>query len=516
MPVITSRKNSNDGRALEYYHHVVAPAFSRFPGDDFWTRMVAQASLQEPAVHHAVVAISTFYELVGSGPFDSIIATPKGRYAVVQYNQALQQLTKMRDESIVLFVCILFVCIEGLRENKQGAMTHCRYGIKVFNGSEGGRSTWARDYFRPLFLRLTSCPYFFGAGLDYFPTPIGTETEDVSGPHPSWEICRYRMDLLVARCIRFVREFEKPTSGQPPRPAADYSTYHQRKDRLVSLLDEWLANYDSLYVTRPPPADNLSPYLMMVMMCLVLQVWVSACGEHTEMAFDDHLKTFREVVNLACQAVEVEEQKIRENRTLLHKSKFVLDIGFVPTLYFVIIKCRDLELRQAALGYMMILAPERENLWNTSLLYSVGKRIIELEHGEGSQSSPAEDGPSQSLALQKRVKAAYADSPPPLSRESSTKTASPDLLLQAPSSDARVRDALVLRDPDVRLPGKGLGGIPYRPYRDEGFAVEHAITGAVLDEPNDSDDELASAPPGATGIRLKPERAIPGRRGAYG
>ncbi|KAK4450032.1 hypothetical protein QBC34DRAFT_272075, partial [Podospora aff. communis PSN243] len=381
LPALTTRRNTPDGRALEFYHLVVAPALSRFPGDDFWTRMVAQASLQEPAVHHAVVAISSLYELVDRGPCDEVIASDKGRYAVVHYNRALQSLRQMRDESVVLFVCVLFICIESLRENRQGAMTHCRYGIKVFNDSDGGGSEWAREYFRPLFVRLTSCPYTFGQTIDYFPNLVGAEEEDVSGPHGSWEECRYRIDLMVSRCIRFVREYEIPSPNLPPRPAPDYSTYVERRDRLIAQLDEWLRSYDDLFATHPPPADNLSPYLMMVMMCLVSRIWVSACGAQDEMDYDDHLETFAEIVDLARQAAAVEKAKMQSNRTPLHKSKFVLEMGFVPTLYFVVVKCRNLALRQAALDYMTVLAPERENLWNTTLLYSVGKKIIEIEHG---------------------------------------------------------------------------------------------------------------------------------------
>ncbi|KAK0645584.1 hypothetical protein B0T16DRAFT_328113, partial [Cercophora newfieldiana] len=475
LPAITSRRNSQDGRAMDFYHSVVAPAFSRFPGDDFWTRMVAQASLQEPAVHHAVVAISNFYELADGTPFDTIIATPKGRYAVMQYNQALQELTKMRDEAVVLFVCILFICIEALRDNKEGAMTHVRYGIRVFNGSEGGGTTWARDYFRPIFTRLLCCPFFFGASIVYFPAPVGYDTEDVSGPHESWDICRYRIDVLTTRCIRFVREYEVPPGSTTPLPThippKDVSNMNAQRNRLVLLLDEWLANYDVLYAEQPPPADNLAPFLMMVMECLVLRTWVLACGAQDEMVYDQYLETFREIVDLARQAAAVEKKKIEMNQTPLHKSKFTLDMGFVPTLYFVVIKCRDLSLRQAALYYMTVLAPERENLWNTSLLYSVGTKIIELEHGEASKRVVTEPN-EQNSEPRMRI---FAGSLPVKTPADLEKGLGP--LPEAPPSDVRVRDALCLRDPDVRLPGKGLGTLPHRPTRVViGPAVPPAVT----------------------------------------
>lgn len=479
VPAITARRNSKDGRALEFYHQVVAPAFSRFPGDDFWTRLVAQATLQEPAVHHAVCAISSFYELIDGTPIDAFVATPKGRYAIVHYNQALQHLTRVRDESVVLFVCILFVCIEALRENKQGAITHCQYGVKVFNDSEGGGSAWAREYFRPIFIRLTCCPFFFGASIEYSPAPIGFETEDISGPHATWDLCRYRINLLTTRSIRFVREYEVPTPNHPPKPEPDLSRFGERQSRLVSQLDEWLRNYDDLYAQDPPPTDNLSPYLMIAMMCLVLRVWVLACAAESEMVYDEYVETFREIVDLARQCAVVEKKKMETNRAPLHKSKFVLDMGFVPTLYFVIIKCRDLELRQAALDCMTVLAPERENLWNTALLYSVAKRIIELEHGQPSETQADGNGP---VSWPKRRVSGSGTLPVKSAAEMKAMTTSLAQLPGAPPSDMRVRDALVLRDPEERLRGVGFEPIPHRPHRGVKFVTGKKADPVVLEE----------------------------------
>ena len=258
VPALTTRRNTQDGRALDFYHHVVAPALSRFPGDDFWTRMVSQASMQEPAVRHAVISISSIYELVDDTPCELMLVNPKGRYAMVQYNHALQQLTSIQDESVVLFTCILFVCLEILRDNKMAALTHVAYGIRVFNNSHRRHSSWAADYFRPIFIRLTSCPFFFGATNEVLPVLYGAHGPAVPGPQDSYAVARHRLDILTALSVHFVRKYEA-MAPEKRKAEPDCSCFEEQQSDLVWRLDDWMANYDVLIAANPPPADNPTP-----------------------------------------------------------------------------------------------------------------------------------------------------------------------------------------------------------------------------------------------------------------
>ncbi|KAK0714929.1 hypothetical protein B0H67DRAFT_228933 [Lasiosphaeris hirsuta] len=376
LPVIASRRNTQESRALEFYHRVIAPSFTLFPEDDFWTKMVAQASYSEPAVRHAVIAISCIYEQIGETPCDLLLA-PKGRYAMGHYNQALQQLTKTRDESVVLFVCVLFVCIEALRENKDAAIAHCRHGIMIYNSARsGGGAAWVREYLLPTFVRLSAFPFFFGGTLETIPGLSGAEEEDISGAHNSFNVSRYRIDLLIARCIRFVRSCDPPAPGLP-KPAPDVIALQQR-ERLDDMLDEWLRNFETFKLENLK-SDSVGLYLLLQMKCLSGKIWISACTEDSEMAFDQNLPLFRQIVEMARLVVASEMKQRKPGESSKHK--FIFEMGYLPTLYFVVIKCRDLETRISALAYLTALSADYENLWNASLLYSVGKRVIELEHG---------------------------------------------------------------------------------------------------------------------------------------
>ncbi|KAK1755947.1 hypothetical protein QBC47DRAFT_299711 [Echria macrotheca] len=381
---LTVRRNTKDGRALEFFHQVVAPAFSRFPGDDFWTRMVAQASLQEPAVRHAVLAISSMYEMVDGDERDvNILAKRDGRFALAQYSQALQQLAHTQNESIVLFVCILFICIEALQGNNEAALTHCRYGMQVFNNTFAQGSSWTCDYFRPIFVRLTACPFFFGASSTSIPMPMGSETEDMSSPPTSYDVCRYRADLLVSRCIRFVREFERFESEfQKDEDVSEYTHFHELQSQLIRDVRRWQLHYEEFEAAHPPPPGTPGPFLLLKMIGITCFIWVSTCAPANEMIFDEYLDDFQKIADMAGEIAEAEKRADEEEKSSARaKPKFVLEMAFIPVLFFVVVKCRRLATRIAALEHMKTISPGRENLWQRSIMYSMGRRIIEMEHG---------------------------------------------------------------------------------------------------------------------------------------
>ncbi|KAK3318562.1 hypothetical protein B0H66DRAFT_603142 [Apodospora peruviana] len=374
VPAITSRHTTQESRALDYFRAVVAPSFAGCADDYFWTRLVTQASYQHPAVRHAVVAISTIYEQLGEVHHE-FIDSPRGRFALGHYNQALQQLTKACDETVVLFVCVLFVCIEILQENKQAAIDHCRHGVMIFNSARDKISTWQQEHLLPIYVRLSIFPFFFGGNVDNFPGLLDFH-HDKLVPPITLDDSRSSLDMLVARSIRFIRTSVSSRFGPTPDLLIPPALVEEQQ-RLVLLLDGWLANFTAMNAQHPPPLDAQGLYYMLQMKSLVARIWVLACMDPEETKYDMYISTFVEIIDLAGLAIE-------SQRHLPHhisKPKFIFEMGYLPLLYFVLIKCRHLETRLRALEYMSCLAVNRENLWDSTHMFSIGWRLIELEHG---------------------------------------------------------------------------------------------------------------------------------------
>lgn len=94
---------------------------------------------------------------------------------------------------------------------------------------------------------------------------------------------------------------------------------------------------------------------------------------YEETAYDRYIDKFRYMVG---QAARLESQQKDTQET----PKFIFEAGFVPLIYYIVIKCRCLNTRTQALSLMRRLGVSRENLWELSLMYAVGRRFIEIEH----------------------------------------------------------------------------------------------------------------------------------------
>lgn len=117
-----------ENRALEYFRLQVAPVLSKHSRKNFWNIVVSQVGQQEPAVRHALSCISSLYEGL-SDTSSSLLKSSQEIFAITQYNMALGHLTSPEvDQTIVLLVCLLFICIETMRDNKDMAIQHCRHG----------------------------------------------------------------------------------------------------------------------------------------------------------------------------------------------------------------------------------------------------------------------------------------------------------------------------------------------------------------------------------------------------
>lgn len=323
------------------------------------------------------------YELIEPDqPSDGFLATQRGRYALLQYNQSLQQLTQTRDESVVLFVCVLFICIEALRGNKQAALTHCRHGIHVLNNLAASGQSWIADYFRPIFVRLAGCPFFISPSARVIPPPLGADVEDTLEPPHSFDDLRYRIKLLAAAVVRFVNEYDFQ-SPEKPSPTPDYTMFFNRQTRILSQTRQWLRDFD-VFVASNPPKTCIGPYLQLKMTAYSITVWVSAFGSESEDAYISHEGIFRKIVDAAREIMALRGRFFDPGSKTKPRPipKFIPEVAFVPSLFLTAIKCRNLAIRQAAVECMGALAPGRENIWQTPIMCEVARRIIEVEHPE--------------------------------------------------------------------------------------------------------------------------------------
>lgn len=362
-----------EARALDFFRVQVAPVLSQHSSKHFWNILVSQVGQQQPAVRHALVCIGSMYEgLDDSSP--SLLTKSQETFAITQYNLALKNLiSAASDKNMTLLVCLLFICIETLRGNKDMAIEHCRHGITICNSMPEGLSGWAKQELKPIFLRLATFPYFFGAEAGDFPEPLGL-ISDPSAVDVTAEERNTAWDWLINRTVRLIRLGLSHRQG-PRRHLPTPGHLPDEQRRICGVLAPWRSYYRALRLQGSESLEDMPSNLFNEMKCIVGIIWVSCCLSSDELIYDDYIEDFEELILLVQQLVDLQAEEGGP------KPKFIFEMGFMPYLYFTVINCRRLDLRLAALRYLPLVGHERENLFSARNCYYVGMRVVELEHG---------------------------------------------------------------------------------------------------------------------------------------
>lgn len=365
---------------------------------NFWSRLVYQFSSFEPAVRHSVVAISSLFEKLRRDPTGGATAVvlKDSTLALAQYNNAIAELRHSDNEPLIVLACVLFICIEVLQNNTELAVQHCRHGIVLLCGV-AAKHGWVREYLVPIFRRMTLLPLFFAKYPDDFPLVL----PPLEYPLPvRFETLTHARDLLwdgMIRSMHIMRlgESYREAVGTTPSPASSPTSQPLSQDpavpqHLLDLQAEATAFLDYWHIlwldveSRPrieadisKPARQLSR-TMLSLRYELCRIWVATAFCPSEMIFDDYIDVFGRCI-AQCSVFRTSLPPL----WFAAKSqfKFMIETGFSPILYFIAIKCRNLELRLQALQLVTFLGALRENLWDANIMYARGLKIIEAEHG---------------------------------------------------------------------------------------------------------------------------------------
>ncbi|KAI0517926.1 hypothetical protein F5B22DRAFT_635445 [Xylaria bambusicola] len=358
--------DSSERRSLQFFVEVAAPVLSGPLDPYFWTHLVLQFSQMEPAVRHSVVALASLYEQVDSHR-DSTTPLPDDNLVLLHYNSAIQHLKTMKNESLVLLVCVLFVCIEFLRGNRAGATLHSQHGVSILKRVEE-TYPWAREHLSPIFRRLSVLPFFFRNPEDSGPVLLCLD--DAIPSFSSFSDAQFYLDGILGRTIRLIRRCDVYRLGHMRHKDAPPSILAEQ-DLTRTLLETWHSNFVQLEHKSPESGLAHIHRCNMLMKYHLYCVWTENCFETDETSYDRWLDTFRAMVVLL---TTVEPS---DSRTV----KFTFEMGFIPLLYFVTMKCRCLETRLRALSLMKQLSAVKESLWELVAMFASAKRLIEIEHG---------------------------------------------------------------------------------------------------------------------------------------
>ena len=354
-----SARNQQEGRAFQFFSRMVSPVLGGPTGAYFWTHLALQFSHFQPAVRHAVLSISSLYEDFARG-WRITRQICASSFAIGHYNAAVKRARTAQSEQVVLLLCVLFVCIEYLQGDIDAALKHTHYGIKILNHS--ACPDWARYHLVPIFRRLALMPAWFGgARHKRLPTLVGFDAPSPTGFNCVAE-AQDSIDSIMSRAMGCASE----------------DLCAETRD-LAVLLQGWDIGVSVLEAGMPRGA-TVDRYALCVMRmkALVAGIQIARPAEYPEAWFDQHLDTFRSIIDTAEEASRL--YGMAEKQGLMPRSVFSFEMGALPLLSFAVIKCRCLQTRLRGLALLPSVGPAKEGLFDVGTLYRAGRRHIELEH----------------------------------------------------------------------------------------------------------------------------------------
>lgn len=403
-------------RALEYFCIKTAPGMGMHFDVDFWKRFVIPASMAEPALRHAMVAVGIFAEQLESYGVDKTnlavaphsvppLAPVRRRgssegnlMALSNYNKSIGLLTKLVSSSaqntdVVLLACVLFVCVEFLRGDDVAAFRHFKGGMTIIMDLVSREQSFAgsrlmlnriRSSILPAFNRLEMLSALFGNGAAW---PYSVALSDsVPATFSSVGDARDSMVHLMNLSLRFVQRIqllEYEPCAVPP------SAYDEQAE-LLRYLQLWRSRFSVFQSSQVKAlaADDLYAANVLEIQRIVASTWVSTLISPYQCVHDAHIPAYTAAVVLAEQIYGTGSMRIQHAR---RANTFLLEVEVVGPLYWICVKCRHPAVRRRAIAVMRSMH-HREGMWCSDIAAVVADRVVAVEEASlGDRELPSEE-----------------------------------------------------------------------------------------------------------------------------
>ncbi|KAF2470426.1 uncharacterized protein BDR25DRAFT_369610 [Lindgomyces ingoldianus] len=397
--------STEEKRYFEWFKHRTA---KKLPGAfvlAFWDTLLFQASQNEPAVLHAILTLSSVQKrgIIGANDQGQNDGTPdeQEQFMLQHYIKAIRHLephflTKDRASvRVALITCVVFICLEFLRGHFRTAETHLQNGLRVLRELQTTSTLddgilflepfrdsiddWIVEAFSRLHVQVELFKYSYKHPCSILHTS-GSEpsTSKFLSRNGAWQ----QLERLLNKIFHLTeRGRQRRVSNNPTieRPSALLEHQQQIQAELVRWLAKYEASKDDLESQERPGFVGrilLEYHTMASMMtdaCLCLD---------DESIFDSYTEQFVSLINQSaymweCRLPDFPAQQPLP-RSAFHMSRSIVDIGWIPPLYYTALKCRVHRIRLQAIR-LLESASHREGIWDSKIAARVARKVMEIE-----------------------------------------------------------------------------------------------------------------------------------------
>ncbi|KAM0541073.1 hypothetical protein ACHAPJ_013398 [Fusarium lateritium] len=293
--------------------------------------------------------------------------------AISEYGSGLNHLNRhistqgWANLEITLLRSILCVTFEWLRGDYGAAYTHLGSSISVLpQWTDGkGRLTNRTSPSSPggYMIQTQLYPLWISLVLQARTMPIKSilpekmpwPSEERIGPFTSLQEARKALDVLLAHVLP---ETISPKRMERPRYIPPFD--------LTCLFDDWSEKFTTFLATQDLNKQALPRVTIMNLWFSTARIIFASTFSTDEITFDALLGEFTYIITKAEELLSSPE------------TRYSVDIGVVPPLYYAALKCRDPKIRRRAVTILQA-APRREAGWDSLGASCVLEEVILIE-----------------------------------------------------------------------------------------------------------------------------------------
>lgn len=394
-------------RGFEYFHHCCIETIFEGLHSEPIKRYLMQMSHYDEALRAAIFALSSTHETASyrtgineedtrfirdSQYTESLTSTSKGYFQAIRLlNTAICHRGKMATPT-VLACCLLFTAIEMLRRQYNVAVTHIESGLDIISEAQLANPTiTAAVSLQPVdidigsggvitdaiicfFRRFSIAIYLYGrpqrllreasaSQLAYVTHLLSLTTLDEASRS---------LTVLSGDALTFsINVNDYRYSGIVP------VEFYSARDKRISELTNWHTSFQAMMAGQDHHRDSSTLlYFTLETQYYAILILLGTCLETEETAFDRYFDQFRAIL-LLCHNYTA-KMSIFSKRSPHQKTTFTVDMGILPQLWFVVLKCRHHEYRKWAIS-LLGKYQRREGMWDPALLCHLGRRVMEIE-----------------------------------------------------------------------------------------------------------------------------------------
>ena len=395
----------------EYFEWFKYRTATKLPGSfvsRFWDTLLFQASSNEPAVFHAVLAMSSVHKrgvvdandhtVPENGSNEQEISMLKHYVKAISHLKPHFSKKAKASFQVALITCVTFVYLDFLRGHFRTAQTHLQNGLKILrethmlsNGNDGilrwkpcfeSTDDWIVEAFSRLHLQVELFKHAYQHPcLVIQATSPESQTLVFHSINEAWQ----QMGQLLNEVFYLTHLARQQGASQ--------FLLLEDQQRIRIELARWLDVYEafkkSLQGLRPTQEGK--GYQLLYTYHTMTSIMLATCLRPSdESAFDLHVNQFvlliRQLTILRTTTSTISHVRAVPG----DMSRSVVDMGWIPVLYYAAVKCRVHRIRLQAIR-LLESTSHREGIWDAKTAACVARKVMQMEERDFYKNVHTED-----------------------------------------------------------------------------------------------------------------------------